>query len=692
MSSFTLTTQNVFPVDTVVGVYPGETVPTTGSPPAAFVTTGTMTADGVTFTGLAYETRYVAAAEVNGAWRYVRFATDPIPKGLPAGFGPLLPGDFSTEALEAIGPYAPQGEQGNTGSTGATGSTGPAGAGEYLTTSAGLSIGATTVTTTTAVPSSFRGYVAVDAFTANCEIRRVSSITGATATLTTALALAHSSAVTVLFFPGPDAFAHWFGCKGDGTDESAALQQALNESWGAGIGLDGSRRTYSVTIPMIVGSSSSISNLNFKAGGGFAPADTNGAMVMCSQGNIRSFTAAASTDVFTTSSSHGLPEDDVGVVFKGSSLPTGITAGRVYYARDRTGTTFKVAATPGGSAVDLTGDGSGTAYCAVLSLTKVHLRNIYINGSNIAGLNGMAAALQQQAFLDKLRIDNCPGCGLILSGQQAVFNNLELIHNGTALALDGAEFMWFWGFNAEDFDTAIHFRPSSDSIFLNSPAGGESCLWDGVHIEQSGVASAVCFDMEGGSQALDFRNLWITMNTSGQTIFHVHTGSANHSGYSIENCAVSGIASSGLIMIEEEDRGFTLDSWDDFRNRLRKFEAPLMPSSYLYEDHNPLMIGGPNGRYIKYGGTINSVPSMAFRPGASQTAAQTVWRNSSDADVSWFSKDGVFFTKRNTAPADGDLAANELAFWLDPTNGSAKAMFKAKQADGTVKTGSVNLT
>lgn len=44
-----------------------------------------------------------------------------------------------------------------------------------------------------------------------------------------------------------------------------------------------------------------------------------------------------------------------------------------------------------------------------------------------------------------------------------------------------------------------------------------------------------------------------------------------------------------------------------------------------------------------------------------------------------------------TAPADGDLAANQCALWFDPTDGAAKLMCKAKQADGTVKTGSFNV-
>lgn len=43
------------------------------------------------------------------------------------------------------------------------------------------------------------------------------------------------------------------------------------------------------------------------------------------------------------------------------------------------------------------------------------------------------------------------------------------------------------------------------------------------------------------------------------------------------------------------------------------------------------------------------------------------------------------------APADADLAANEMALWFDSTNGAAKLMIKGKSANGTVVTGEVAL-
>jgi hypothetical protein len=58
----------------------------------------------------------------------------------------------------------------------------------------------------------------------------------------------------------------------------------------------------------------------------------------------------------------------------------------------------------------------------------------------------------------------------------------------------------------------------------------------------------------------------------------------------------------------------------------------------------------------------------------------------------FFGHSGFVVGGLNAAPADGDLIAGDFALWLDSTNGASKLMIKAKSANGTVVTGSVNLT
>lgn len=70
---------------------------------------------------------------------------------------------------------------------------------------------------------------------------------------------------------------------------------------------------------------------------------------------------AASTDIVTTTTLHNY-QADTPIVFEGDNLPGGLTAGTIYYVRDTTTTTFRVAATPGGVAIDLTTNGGADQY------------------------------------------------------------------------------------------------------------------------------------------------------------------------------------------------------------------------------------------------------------------------------------------------------------------------------------------
>lgn len=54
--------------------------------------------------------------------------------------------------------------------------------------------------------------------------------------------------------------------------------------------------------------------------------------------------------------------------------------------------------------------------------------------------------------------------------------------------------------------------------------------------------------------------------------------------------------------------------------------------------------------------------------------------------------DGAPITAAHSATADGTLLAGQMEIWFDQTNGAAKLMIKGKTANGSVVTGSVNLT
>jgi len=75
----------------------------------------------------------------------------------------------------------------------------------------------------------------------------------------------------------------------------------------------------------------------------------------------------------------------------------------------------------------------------------------------------------------------------------------------------------------------------------------------------------------------------------------------------------------------------------------------------------------------------------------SQSGNLREWQSSLGTVYGTVSENGYVTTRKNAAPDDAELTAGEATYWFDSTNGAAKFMIKAKQADGTVVTGSVAL-
>lgn len=89
--------------------------------------------------------------------------------------------------------------------------------------------------------------------------------------------------------------------------------------------------------------------------------------------SLTSVTAAEATDIITKVG-HGLYEGQ-GIVFVSGTGFTGITAGTLYYARDVATDTFKVSATYGGDAVDITVDGSAGVFQPVHIVESAKIDN-----------------------------------------------------------------------------------------------------------------------------------------------------------------------------------------------------------------------------------------------------------------------------------------------------------------------------
>lgn len=81
-------------------------------------------------------------------------------------------------------------------------------------------------------------------------------------------------------------------------------------------------------------------------------------------GTPKNFVAVPSTDVIHCVS-HGYA-DTTKVVFWGGTAPTPLVAGTIYYVRDAATDSFKVAATSGGAAIDLTAGASSGCWVSTI--------------------------------------------------------------------------------------------------------------------------------------------------------------------------------------------------------------------------------------------------------------------------------------------------------------------------------------
>ena len=118
------------------------------------------------------------------------------------------------------------------------------------------------------------------------------------------------------------------------------------------------------------------------------PSDTlapkNPIKIRFSCGYLVPFTANASTDVLTAAGHPFADGDMVRLSVSGGSLPTGLSAMTDYFVRDAAAGSLKLAATAGGSAIDITSAGSGSLFIgeaqpAVIAGMKLVLTDLYEN-------------------------------------------------------------------------------------------------------------------------------------------------------------------------------------------------------------------------------------------------------------------------------------------------------------------------
>lgn len=335
---------------------------------------------------------------------------------------------------------------------------------DYLNESAGVAVlsastivGATSVSLAV-VPSGLTvgSVVAIDAFTTECELRTVTSVTGSTVGFATATHYAHASGDTLLVLNDYGATPPMFGMTDGTADNWGPMQRLVLESLDTAVtarytnALRGN--VWNVSKPIGAPTSVAWNNLGLKTHSSYGPVDAAGALCMVSNRSW-AFTASAATNVFTVAAGHGMSSfsatNHTKIMFNnpyGETLPGGITAGKVYYIDTvPNGTTFTVSATSGGSVLDVTADGTGWAWEGIEQLSRVYWDNVRFDVT-VADVNGVRASLQQPAYISNLRIEHSPNCtvrtyGMVAQGQLAAITNAEINNQGsntTGLSLGGS--------------------------------------------------------------------------------------------------------------------------------------------------------------------------------------------------------------------------------------------------------------
>lgn len=140
------------------------------------------------------------------------------------------------------------------------------------------------------------------------------------------------------------------------------------------------------------------------------------------------------TDVLTFSINHGYVDGEPISFRSGGTLPLGITAGTTYYVRDAASNTLKIALTPGGTAVDITGGvtdttiaqtqwvGSGWVFRGIEIRKKPGQDTLYNlvevgRGEEYVRAGMPSDYLFQHVYIHGIRDENGPRTCMVLNGK-----------------------------------------------------------------------------------------------------------------------------------------------------------------------------------------------------------------------------------------------------------------------------------
>lgn len=294
-------------------------------------------------------------------------------------------------------------------------------------------------------------------------------------------------------------------------------------------------------------------------------------------------------------------------------------------------------------------------------------RDLFVDGNNVAGANGIMSSPQQPDAWQNVRVDKCPGYGIGLSDvQQHIMKNLEFDQCGISIRLRSARFVWVDGFNSE--------HCTDRHVVMDSEAGGAGCFqnhFDNVHIEQGGSSATIVFQIDhtgasgADSSGFFFDNVWLT-NSGTITLLDIpYAGLA--SGYRIANTRMYG-SPSLVTAIHDAARGETLNAFTDFNARI-----------YDYQAGTPFFAGASS----PYGAPTVVVKGSGSGAALTEARISATDSGSSYHTPSFYSKRGSGNDKHMVCLDSGGVSQFEIGYAGGITVGGGQELKKILSATAT---------
>lgn len=317
--------------------------------------------------------------------------------------------------------------------------------------------------------------------------------------------------------------------------------------------------------------------------------------------------------------------------------------------------------------------------------------------------------------------DNTANC-INITGSQVFIQNIHTYSTATTWTGIG------WNI---DNSSLSHFTDCShrglDTLTPSLTNGGrgiritntEGCLFQRINLSRC----AIGLDLQTEGVVNTFQTLrgsinWVDLNMGGNSGGNVFiqakfTGSGD-AGTPSTVVAIGGNGANTFIHCDFSEAGANIvDVSSDDNTFLHQVTAPATTftvsgnyntlrnlhvtgaAAVISGQHNtvdqPYLAG--SGTQLTFSGSNNILRDESHPTNVSGTGFRRAAHYDSSGNLQGGVSPGNYpFVATHSAPADADVATGQAFLWFDQTNGAAKLMVKAKEAGGTVRTGSVTLS